>query len=111
MRTHPIYMFEKLEVGFCKHYQIYIDRWTSAHGIMNDKASWKWKGGSILWTYIETNKLPLASNKRQFAHHFFLSKIATIPLDSHRGDERDTLFEHNEAIVTCEESMGNANKH
>jgi hypothetical protein len=58
-----------------------------------DKARWGWEGGYILWTHIETSKLPLASSKWQSIDNFFSSMFTTIFSDSYNGDEEG----HNQA--------------
>ncbi len=67
------------------------NKWINVHGITNDIARHKQEGGSILWMYIGTSKLPSTSNKQHFVDHFLLSRITAIPLDSHGGDEMGHL--------------------
>ncbi len=78
---------------------------------MSYKTRWKQKGGSILWTYVKTNKLPSTSSKQQYADSYLSNMFTIISLDSHNGDEKRYLVQHKEVVVTCEENMGATNEY
>jgi hypothetical protein len=82
-----------------------INGWTSVHGIMSDIARQRQKGGSILWTYIETNKLPLTLSRRQFVDHFLLVGMQPYLWIATMGMKNDTLFEHKKVVINCEKTM------
>jgi hypothetical protein len=63
------------------------NRWTNVHGVVSDKTSLRWEGGSILWTYIKTIKSPTTSRHRIICWPFFVNMTIVISLDRDGGDE------------------------